>query len=83
MKTKQELHELLADNLQKELDTVINHLDGAISRAKVYTTSNNAVAYRLKILAYKADKLRDALVTTPNNGLNPTDSNFENYTLND
>lgn len=83
MTTKQELHELLAENLQKELDIIIDYLDGATSRAKVYTTSNNAILHRLKVLIYKADKLRDALITTPNNGLNATDPDFKNYTLND
>lgn len=79
--TKQELHELLAENLLTDLQNIIDQLDDAIARAGIYTPSNNALVHRSKVLRYKLEKLQNSLAVFPNNGMSPSDPSFINYTI--
>lgn len=79
--TKQELHELLAENLLTDVQNIIDQLDGAIARAGIYTPSNNSLAHRSKVLRYKLEKLQNSLAVFPNNGMPPNDPRFVNYII--
>lgn len=79
--TKQELHELLAENLLADMQNMIDRIEGATIRAGIYTESNNSLVHRAKVLSHKLEKLRNMLATVPNNGLQPNNPHFVNYRI--
>lgn len=79
MNAKQELYDLLAEQLNVDLSMLIERLENAVLRSKIYTHDNGTTLYRLKVLIHKAAKLRDSIVTTADNGLDRSDPWYTSY----
>lgn len=79
MNAKQELYDLLAEQLNVDLSVLIERLRNAECRSKFYTRQNTTTLHRLKTLIHEATMLRDSIVTTADNGLDRSDPWYTSY----
>lgn len=79
MVTKQELHDLLAKQLNDDLSTMIRRLDNAEYYSRFYTPHNASILHHSRVLIRRAVQLRDSIVTTADNGLERSDPYYTSY----